>query len=122
LSAPDYNTVIEFVSSQRAPAEKFAGKKIKADAPELLQSITADDGSVRKELSLKVPTLKVIRMRDKQEGSPLKKAIWLTANCTGLGSNDMLKLAMPDWMQLQVRLGDFLSEPAAYFQSGTSSN
>lgn len=123
LSTPDFNTVTDFIlQQQNEPLDFFTGKKIDPAKPLLLLPIKADDGSDRSELELKTPTLKAVRMRDKIGGSDLEKAVWLTANCTGLGSSDMYKLSMPDWMHFQRRLGDFLLKPAAYFQSGTSSN
>ena len=48
----------------------------------------------------------------------MDKALWLTAACTDLGVEDLKGMVVPDWLQLQGRLGDFLQKPASSFRSG----
>jgi len=126
LAAPDFNSLASYVEKQRTqPTAAFLGNKQNnqnnqnADSPTLIQPISANGGEQVNSLTLKVPTVKMIRMRDKVEGDLMTRALWLTAACTDVGPDDLLSLAMPDWIQLQMRLGDFLQQPAAYFRSGT---
>lgn len=123
LCAPDYNTICDYVLRQQSEtSEQFLSKKLNPERPDLLQLIVSDEGKTLGSLELVIPTVKAIRMRNKQSELPLVRAQWLTAHCTGLGINDMKKLSMPDWMYLQSRLGDFLLKPAAFFRSGTSNS
>ena len=120
LAAPDFNSLANYVEKQRTQSTaEFLGNKQDADSPTLMHAISANGGEQVSTLTLKVPTVKMIRMRDKVEGDLMTRALWLTAACTDVGPDDLLSLAMPDWIQLQMRLGDFLQQPAAYFRSGT---
>jgi len=123
LSVPDYNSLHAYLFDQRTQStSEFLGKDLDSDDPDLLlKPITANGGQLVKSISLQVPSLKSVRMRDKIEGKDVDRALWMTAHCTGLGVEDLKALCMPDWMRLQKRLYDFLLKPAAYFQSGTSS-
>lgn len=120
LSVPDFNTVTVYIDEQRTqPAELFISEKLDPDNPNLLQPIIANGGEVVEQINLKVPTVQSIRLRDKQKGTDWDKAFWMNSYCTGIGTEDLKNLSMPDWLQLQVRISDFLSKPAVYFQGGT---
>lgn len=121
LSVPDYNSLHAYLFDQRTQGTaEFLGKELDPDKPDLLQPITANGGQAVESINLQVPSLKSVRLRDKVKGGDIDRALWMTSHCTGLGVSDLRGLCMPDWMQLQKRLGDFLLQPAGYFQSGTS--
>ena len=120
LSAPDFNSLSGYVDQMRTQASvEFFGKTMDPDSPTLALPISVNGGEEVTTLSLQVPSVKQIRARDLVSNDVMTRALWLTSACTGAGPDDLLGLAMPDWLHLQVRLGDFLQQPAAYFHSGT---
>lgn len=121
LSAPDYTSLVDYVvAQQEKDLSFFGGEKPSGDSIKILQEILTDDGAQLSVFDLKVPSVKAVRMRDKQGGTSLFRAFWMVSYCTGVGVDDLKKLSMPDWMAIQGRLGSFLSKPAAFFLSGTS--
>jgi hypothetical protein len=70
-------------------------------------------------LSLEMPVLRATKAMKKLK-TPKERAEFITAHCTGLMLPDLAQLTVPDWTQLQVRIDDFLNQPAAYFRNATS--
>lgn len=121
LSVPDYNSACELVQAQIYKPDELRGKLAAGvDFVDLLQSITDETGEEIKSVKIKVPSLKALRMRDKQGAGEMLRALWMTSYCTDIAPNDLRKLAMPDWIAIQSRVGSFLSKTAATFRSGTS--
>ena len=120
LSTPDFNSLSAYVDQMRTQASaEFFGKRMDPDSPTLALPISVNGGEEVTTLSLQVPSVKQIRARDLVSKEVMTRALWLTSACTGAGPDDLLALAMPDWLHLQLRLGDFLQQPAAFFHSGT---
>ncbi|OEC32888.1 Phage tail assembly chaperone protein, E, or 41 or 14 [Pseudomonas cuatrocienegasensis] len=120
LKRPDYVTLSKRLSEYvNMPASFFSGKKPENldDAP-LLVPIKVM-GRLVERLALEVPTMKATKVMVKMK-TDHDRTDFISAHCTGIAPQEITRLSIPDWTQLQVRLSDFLNKPAAFFQSATS--
>lgn len=120
IKRPDYVSLSGLVHDYvRLPASYFLGSAPADpdDAP-LLVPIKAFGRDVDR-LCLQVPAMKATKIMRKLKTVD-ERSIFISAHCTGLSTEDVTRLSVPDWNQLQARLNDFLNKPAAYFQSATS--
>jgi len=120
LKRPDFISLTKRIAEYvNLPASYFSGQK-PADPDEfpLLVPIKGM-GRTYDTLTLRVPSMGATKamMKHKDE---LQRTDFISAHCTGLAVAELLRLSIPDWTQLQVRLNDFLNQPADYFQSATS--
>ncbi|NUU35633.1 phage tail assembly protein [Pseudomonas sp. C2B4] len=126
LKRPDYVTIARYVHEMSTlPASHFLeqggeGKQSIVDPDEvtLLQPLAVAGRSLSS-LILEMPVLRATRAMKKHK-TPKERAEFITAHCTGLMIPDLALLTVPDWTQLQVRIDDFLNQPAAFFRSATS--
>ncbi|WP_421854470.1 hypothetical protein [Marinomonas sp.] len=49
-----------------------------------------------------------------------ERTIFISSSCSGFTKDELARLSLPDWNQLQERLIDFLERPADYFRPKTS--
>lgn len=120
LKRPDYVSLSAWLAEYVAhPAYYFTGQKPENpdDVPMLVP--IRSFGQTVDRIRLQVPTMKAtkVMMAEKDE---VKAADFISAHCTGIPAADIVKLSLPDWNQLQGRLGDFLNKPADYFRTATS--
>lgn len=120
IKRPDYVSLSKLLHEYvTMPASYFLGANPEdPDDAALLVPIKAFGRAVDR-LTIQVPAMKATKiMRKLKTGT--QRADFISSHCTGLSPDDITRLSVPDWNQLQVRLDDFLNKPAAYFQSATS--
>lgn len=125
LKRPDYVSIAQYVHEMSTrPASYFleqvedAEKSADPDRVQLLQPLAVTGRTVTS-LSLEMPALRATKVMKKLKTAK-ERAEFITAHCTGLMIPDLAQLSVPDWTQLQVRIDDFLNQPAAYFRNATS--
>lgn len=120
LKQPDYIALSQQVAKYvKSSTEDYLGAPADPDEVELLIPIELD-GQPRNSLRLTMPALKAVKVMKKLRTGD-ERSEWITAHCAGLfAAADCRALSVPDWNQLQGRINDFLNEPAAYFQTATS--
>ncbi|QBX40152.1 phage tail assembly protein [Pseudomonas fluorescens] len=125
LKRPDYVSIAQYVHEMSTrPASYFleqvedAEKSDDPDEVQLLQPLAVTGRTVTS-LSLEMPALRATKVMKKLKTAK-ERAEFITAHCTGLMIPDLAQLSVPDWTQLQVRIDDFLNQPAAYFRNATS--
>ncbi|HEF4758433.1 TPA: phage tail assembly protein [Pseudomonas putida] len=126
LKRPDYVSIAQYVHEMSTlptshfleQAEQGTQPSTDPDAVTLLQPL-AVAGRTLTELLLEMPVLRATKAMKKLKTSK-ERAEFITAHCTGLMLPDLAYLTVPDWTQLQVRIDDFLNQPAAFFRNATS--
>lgn len=126
LKRPDYVSIAQYVHEMSTlPTSHFLEQVGEAEQPSatpdevtLLQPL-AVAGRTLTSLTLEMPVLRATKAMKKLK-TPKERAEFITAHCTGLMLPDLALLTVPDWTQLQVRIDDFLNQPAAFFRSATS--
>ncbi|WP_392885830.1 phage tail assembly protein [Pseudomonas migulae] len=126
LKRPDYVSIAQYVHEMSTlPASHFLEQSEEGEQPstdpdeiQLLQPL-AVAGRTLTSLTLEMPVLRATKSMKKLK-TPKERAEFITAHCTGLMLPDLALLTVPDWTQLQVRIDDFLNQPAAFFRSATS--
>jgi len=125
LKRPDYVSIAQYVHEMSTrPASYFLDQVEDAqpsDDPDQVQLLKplAVTGRTVNSLSLEMPALRATKVMKKLKTAK-ERAEFITAHCTGLMIPDLAQLTVPDWTQLQVRIDDFLNQPAAYFRNATS--
>ncbi|WP_447788564.1 MULTISPECIES: phage tail assembly protein [Pseudomonas] len=129
LKRPDYVSIAQYVHEMSTrPASYFLAQVCAdesssesaddLDQVQLLQPL-AVAGRTLTSLTLEMPVLRATKVMKKLKTAK-DRAEFITAHCTGLMIPDLALLTVPDWTQLQVRIDDFLNQPAAFFRSATS--
>lgn len=129
LKRPDYVSIAQYVHEMSTrPASYFLAQVCAdesssesaddLDQVQLLQPL-AVAGRTLTSLTLEMPVLRATKVMKKLKTAK-ERAEFITAHCTGLMIPDLALLTVPDWNQLQVRIDDFLNQPAAFFRSATS--
>lgn len=120
LKQPDYIALAQQVKKYvKSSTEDYLGAPADPDVIELLMPID-DAGQPRTSVRLTMPALKAVKVMKKIIGGD-KRSAWITAHCAGFfAPDDCRALSIPDWNQLQGRIGDFLNQPAAFFQKTMS--
>ncbi|WP_077044331.1 phage tail assembly protein [Pseudomonas sp. KK4] len=124
LKRPDYVSIAHYVHEMSTLAtshfleQSSEDKSADPDEVTLLQPLTTA-GRTLTALTLEMPVLRATKAMKKLK-TPKERAEFITAHCTGLMLPDLDHLTVPDWTQLQVRIDDFLNQPAAYFRNATS--
>ncbi|MCE0871063.1 phage tail assembly protein [Pseudomonas alloputida] len=120
MKRPDYVSIskqlFEYV---RKPAGEFmeAAPADPDDVPLLVpfQGV----GRMIERMTLEVPAMKATKVMRKLKTAE-ERADFISSACTGLSTPELMRMSVPDWNQLQERVGDFLNKPADYFRSVTS--
>ena len=121
LRRPDYVSIAHYVHEMSTlPASHFLQSVGEGEPDEvtLLQPLAAAGRSLTS-LTLEMPVLRATKAMKKLKTAK-ERAEFITAHCTGLMLPDLAYLTVPDWTQLQVRIDDFLNQPAAFFRNATS--
>ncbi|MGJ7514299.1 phage tail assembly protein [Pseudomonas baetica] len=131
LKRPDYVSIAQYVHEMSTrPASYFLEQITEREADvnlaahddpdqvQLLQPLYIAGRSLSS-LTLEMPVLRATKAMKKLKTAK-ERAEFITAHCTGLMIPDLALLSVPDWTQLQVRIDDFLNQPAAFFRNATS--
>jgi hypothetical protein len=125
LKRPDYVSIAQYVHEMSTRPASFFLQPLAQDDPgidpdqvQLLQPL-AVAGRTLTELTLEMPVLRATKAMKKLKTAK-ERAEFITAHCAGLMLPDLAQLTVPDWTQLQVRIDDFLNQPAAFFRNATS--
>ncbi|WP_299492970.1 phage tail assembly protein [uncultured Shewanella sp.] len=101
-------------------ATKIAPKKsdFNVNQPALLVAIQGDDGELKQTYRLRPPTVRTTILMDTHQNE-WDRTLFISASCSGLSREELGRLSLPDWNQLQERLIDFLQQPADFFRRET---
>jgi hypothetical protein len=116
LKTPDYNSieyhVLEFTTRDADYFFAKAGVSIDKDKPQLLVPVGHHN-----DVDLYTPSVKASRVMDKVKitSNPYAQAEYITTACCDLMVEDIDKLSVPDWNQLQNRINSFLNEASSFF-------
>ncbi|SDI11078.1 Phage tail assembly chaperone protein, E, or 41 or 14 [Vibrio xiamenensis] len=118
LSLPDYNSIERIIYRMTTMTSQQWKKDLKHshETISLLLPLRKDDGQSVGEIELKVPSVKTRKIY-KAIDTDKSKQEFITHACTGLSVQEVGRLFMPDWNQLQAHINDFLNKQADYFQS-----
>ena len=139
LVTPDYNSVQTSVlalmqktassllldqqsdETDATEPKKIEPKKSDFDVnqPQLLVPIQGDDGELKQTYRLRPPTVRTTILMETHKDE-WDRTLFISASCTGLSREELGRLSLPDWNQLQERLIDFLQQPADFFRRETS--
>mgnify|MGYP000099790994 CR=1 FL=1 len=120
LTTPDYtsieNQVLElmhFKASQLMDSGEFD-----IDEPTLLVPFTGDDGLEKTAYKLRPPTVATTDLMDTHKDE-WDRTLFISSSCTGFSPDELARMSLPDWNQLQERLIDFLQKSADFFRQKT---
>ncbi|WP_163834733.1 phage tail assembly protein [Spartinivicinus ruber] len=118
LNTPDWNSIkdklIDLVSKGADYFFEKLGEDFDKDHPALLVPIKGDDDQLINNIDLKIPTVETSELMQAQKTTELR-GLFITRACTGLSETEINRLAMPDWLHIQTRITDFLTETADCF-------
>ena len=120
LASPDYNS-LKLISKELVvnPTSVLNPTAKKDDRIQLLVSVEDPEHGVVDSYQLQPPTVKATEIVNAAHPG-FEREVQLAAICTGLDVSTIWNLHMPDWVQLQSEVGNFLDEPAAFYPSPTS--
>ena len=120
LKTPDYIAIREYIIEQVVfPAEYFFGFddiKIDKDKPQLFQPL-----GKKTHIELTTPSVKASRLMNtiEIEDNPLIQSEYIVGACADLSEEEIARLALVDWNQLQNRVNDFLNQASGFFLKTT---
>lgn len=137
LSSPDYNSVIDEVrklgnltaeelltedmNNRREQGEKVGQVSFNPDEPSLLVPIDDPINGKITSYRLTPPTVGLTR-KVRAERDLHLQGMMVASECSGLHSEIIDQMQMPDFNQLMARISDFLTERSAFFQKRTSTD
>ncbi|WP_299005018.1 phage tail assembly protein [uncultured Shewanella sp.] len=86
---------------------------------QLLVPIRGDDGEIKQTYHLRPPTVRTTILMETHKDE-WERTLFISASCSGFSREELGRLSLPDWNQLQERLIDFLQQPADFFRRETS--
>lgn len=98
---------------------EFAKSDADSNMPQLLVPIQGDDGEFKQTYHLRPPTVRTTILMETHKDE-WERTLFISASCSGLSREELGRLSLPDWNQLQERLIDFLQQPADFFRRETS--
>lgn len=120
LVTPDYTSIQNHVLElMNAKASTLMEEEFDPEAPALLIPILGDDRQDKTHYKLRPPTVATTDLMDTHEDE-WERTIFISSSCSGFTKDELERLSLPDWNQLQERLIDFLEQPADYFRPKTS--
>jgi hypothetical protein len=119
LKRPDFNSLAAWLREMSGNNAEVFREISDPDAPELLVPITGDDGHQIDRVTLEVPGLEATILMEKKPN--LEDQNWfINMHCTGLSREELGRLSLPDWNQIQARITRFLADTGDYFRGVTS--
>ena len=120
LASPDYNS-LKLISKELVvtPTSALNPTAAKDDRISLLVSVEDPEHGIVDSYRLQPPTVKATEIVNAAH-SGFEREVQLAAICTELDVSTIWNLHMPDWVQVQSEVGNFLDEPAAFYPSPTS--
>ncbi len=125
LKRPDYVSIAQYVHEMSTrPASFFLNANDQPRESQTSEHVSLllpldTAGRSLTAVTLEMPALRATKVM-KKLATNKERAEFITAHCTGLMIPDLALMTVPDWTQLQVRIDDFLNQPAAYFRNATS--
>ncbi|EMY6817436.1 phage tail assembly protein [Vibrio parahaemolyticus] len=120
LVTPDYNSIQDKVLElMQSAAGTLMDGEFNPDEPTLLQSFQGDDGQDKTGYKLRPPTVATTDLMDTYDDE-WERTLFISASCSGFSHEELARMSLPDWNQLQERLIDFLQKSADYFRRETS--
>lgn len=122
LILPDYNSLLALVDEHYGNStEHWLGKEALSDvhALPLLVPIETSEGAFSC-LTLTFPTLANLDMMEKQPQA--QQDLFIKTCCTGLGTQALQQLSVPDWKMLDAKVNDFLYQSGDFFLNGQTAN
>lgn len=120
------NETLQSLVSSEAPEHEIDNIKkqidetvFKSESPELLITFVGDDGQDKTGYKLRPPTVATTDLMEAHEGD-WDRTLFISTSCTGFSRDELERMSLPDWNQLQERLIDFLQKPADFFRRETS--
>jgi hypothetical protein len=114
LLEDDYQASID--SGEKLPKPVFSD-----DAPVLLVPVNDAISGLITEYRITPPTVGLTRQIRKEKDQD-KRGMMVSATCTGLHPDVIDQMHMPDFNHLMERVRDFLTQPADFFQTETSTD
>jgi len=119
MKRPDFNTLAAWLRDITGKAAGEFRAVSDPDAPELLVPFTGDDGRKISKVTLEVPGLEATLLMEKKPD--LEDQNWfINMHCTGLTREELGRLSLPDWNQIQARITRFLADTGDSFRGVTS--
>lgn len=119
LCRPDYislsKRIFEYLTT---PTAAVLGRELDPDDFELLVPYRSAGRDIER-ARLVMPAVKTVKLM-RAHKTPEEQTDFITCACTGLLPHDLPAMSVPDWIQLQGRLDDFLNKPADYFRKAIS--
>lgn len=119
LVTPDYNSIqSKVLELMQSTAGTLKPEGFDPDEPALLITFQGDDGKDKTAYKLRPPTVATTDLMDTHDDE-WERTLFISASCSGFSNQELERMSLPDWNQLQERLIDFLQKSADYFRQGT---
>lgn len=116
LVTPDFNSIREQVLElMQSNAATLLDGEFDLNEPTLLLPIQGDDGQEKTGYKLRPPTVATTELMETHQDE-WERTLFISASCCGFTHQELTRLSLPDWNQLQERLIDFLQQPADFFR------
>ena len=119
LKYPDLIELTDYVSEQLSKtASDYTGNDSTAAQHVFLMPV--DHAGIEiAEAEVTCPSVQAVRLRDKQK-TQRERSLFIISTCTRIDPDALRLLCLPDWIELNRRVSDFLQKPTSYFQKKTS--
>jgi hypothetical protein len=88
------------------------------DEPVLLVPFQGDDGQDKTTYKLRPPSVATTDLMDSHDDE-WDRTLFISTSCSGFSREELERMSLPDWNQLQERLIDFLQKSADFFRQKT---
>ena len=120
LATPDYTSLAQISNAlAMTPAADFKPPAAEAGRIPLLVPVDDIEHGKVDSYRMQPPTVKATEIVNAAH-SGFDRETHIAAICSGLDVSTILTLHMPDWVQLQSEVVNFLEEPAGFYLSTTS--
>lgn len=108
LITPDYNSIQDAVLGlmQSTAIELMASDEANLHEPVLLVPFQGDDGQDKTTYKLRPPSVGTTDLMDAHDDE-WDRTLFISTSCSGFSRDELARMSLPDWNQLQERLIDF---------------
>lgn len=120
LITPDYNSIQDKVLDlmQSTAIQLMEPGEANLDEPVLLVPFQGDDGQDKTTYKLRPPSVATTDLMDSHDDE-WDRTLFISTSCSGFSREELERMSLPDWNQLQERLIDFLQKSADFFRQKT---